>query len=88
MSHFQILLTLTWISDVGFGPVMRYKRLWYAALPMLGMLFGYMAYLLFSSGLIAFNAGSQSNVSSTMLVCFLAGFAANWIICRLSGLSR
>jgi hypothetical protein len=67
------------------GLVTRYKRLWYTALPLLGMVFGYMAYLLFSSGLIAFNAGSQGSTSSTMLVCFLAGFATNWLICRLSG---
>lgn len=70
------------------GLVTRYKRLWYMVLPLLGMIFGYMAYLLFSSGLIAFNANSQSSVSSTMLVCFLAGFATNWFISKLSGLSR
>jgi hypothetical protein len=42
------------------GLATRYKRLWYMAIPLLSMVFGYMAYLLFSSGLIAFNANSQS----------------------------
>lgn len=70
------------------GMVIRYKRLWYMALPLLGMIFGYMAYLLFLSGLIAFNANSQNSVFSTMLFCFFTGFATNWLISKLSGLSR
>ena len=70
------------------GLATRYKRLWYMAIPLLSMVFGYMAYLLFSSGLIAFNANSQSRAFSTMFVCFLTGFLTNWLINRLSRMSR
>ncbi len=70
------------------GLASRYKRLWYTAIPLLSMIFGYMAYLLFSSGLIAFNANSQTRTFSTMFVCFLTGFLTNWLINRLSQISR
>jgi len=70
------------------GLATRYKRLWYMAIPLLSMIFGYMAYLLFSSGLIAFNANSQSRAFSTMFVCFLTGFLTNWLMNRLSRMSR
>ena len=70
------------------GLVTRYKRLWYMTIPLLSMIFGYMAYLLFSSGLIAINANSQSRTFSTMFVCFLTGFLTNWLINRLSRMSR
>ncbi|MCQ8902763.1 MAG: hypothetical protein NQU42_01505 [Methanothrix sp.] len=70
------------------GMVVRYKRIWYTTIPLLSMIFGYMAYLLFSSGLIAFNVKSDDTVFSTMLVCFLTGFMTNWLINRLSNLSE
>jgi len=70
------------------GMATRYKRLWYMTIPLLAMTFGYMAYLLFSSGLVAFNVNSESSIYSTMLFCFLAGFATSWLINRLSALSR
>ncbi len=70
------------------GLATRYKRLWYMAIPLLSMIFGYMAFLLFSSGLIAFNANSQTRTFSTMFVCFLTGFLTNWLINRLSQISR
>ncbi|MDM7934822.1 MAG: hypothetical protein QUS08_05460, partial [Methanothrix sp.] len=71
-----------------YGMVTRYKRLWYMAIPLLSMIFGYMAYLLFSSGMIAINAASQSGAFATMFVCFATGFLTNWLINRLSRLSR
>ena len=70
------------------GLATRYKRIWYMAIPLLSMIFGYMAYLLFSSGLMAFNANSQTRTFSTMFVCFLTGFLTNWLINRLSQISR
>lgn len=70
------------------GLATRYKRLWYMAIPLLSMIFGYMAYLLFSSGLMAFNANSQTRTFSIMFVCFLTGFLTNWLINRLSQISR
>jgi hypothetical protein len=71
------------------GMVVRYKRIWYISLPLLSLIFGYMAYLLFSSGLVVFNVNSQSRVFSTMFVCsFMTGFSTNWLIDKLSNLSR
>lgn len=62
------------------GMAERYKRVWYMAIPPLSMIFGYTAYLLFNSGLLAFNISSESRVFSTMLICFLAGFLTSWMI--------
>lgn len=70
------------------GMAVRYKRVWYITVPLLSLIFGYMAYLLFSSGLVAFNINSQSRTFSTMFLCFLTGFLTSWMIDRLSQLSR
>ena len=70
------------------GAVIRYKRVWYTAIPLLSLIFGYMAYLLFSSGLVAFNVNSQSKIFSSMFVCFLTGFCTNWLIDKLSKISN
>jgi hypothetical protein len=70
------------------GAVIRYKRVWYTAIPLLSLIFGYMAYLLFSSGLVAFNVNSQSKIFSSMFVCFLTGFSTNWLIDKLSKISK
>ena len=70
------------------GMATRYKRLWYMTIPLLSLVFGYMAYLIFSSGLMALNAESQSRIFTTMFICFLTGFVTNWLINRLSQMSR
>lgn len=70
------------------GMAVRYKRVWYTTVPLLSLIFGYMAYLLFSSGLVAFNINSQSRTFSTMFLCFLTGYLTSWMIDRLSQLSR
>jgi hypothetical protein len=70
------------------GMATRYKRLWYMTIPLLSLIFGYMAYLIFSSGLMALNANSQSRIFTTMFICFLTGFVTNWLINRLSQMSR
>ncbi len=71
-----------------YGLATRYKRLWYMAIPLISMVFGYMAYLISSSGLIALNDGIGDGVFSIMFICFLTGFLTKWIINRLSRLSR
>lgn len=71
-----------------YGMASRYKRLWYMAIPLLAMVFGYMAYLLFSSGFIALNGNSQSRDFSIMFICFLTGFLTKWLIVWLSRMSR
>jgi len=71
-----------------YGLASRYKRLWYMAIPILAMIFGYMAYLVFGSGFIALNDSSQSREFSIMFICFLTGFLTKWLIGRLSRMSR
>jgi hypothetical protein len=71
-----------------YGMAIRYKRLWYMTIPLLAMAFGYMAYLLFESGLVAFNFNSEGSIYSTMLFCFLAGFATSWLISKPSAVPR
>ncbi len=68
--------------------VVRYKRVWYVSVPLLSLIFGYIAYLLFSSGIIAFNVNSENKTFSLMFICFLTGFITNWLINRLSHISR
>ena len=71
-----------------YGLASRYKRLWYMAIPLLAMVFGYMAYLVLSSGLIAFNDNSDKRAFTIMFICFLTGFLTKWLINRLSRMSR
>jgi len=71
-----------------YGLASRYKRLWYMALPLLAMIFGYMAYLVFSSGFIALDGDDRSRESSIMFICFMTGFLTKWLVGRLSRLSR
>ncbi|MCJ7445599.1 MAG: hypothetical protein MUO26_13945 [Methanotrichaceae archaeon] len=68
--------------------VVRYKRVWYVSLPLLSLIFGYMAYVIFSSGLVAFNVDSRSSIFSMMFICFLTGFLTNWLTNSLSHYSR
>ncbi|OYV10135.1 MAG: hypothetical protein CG437_464, partial [Methanosaeta sp. NSP1] len=46
-----------------YGLASRYKRLWYMAIPILAMVFGYMAYLVFSSGVIAIDSSQSREFS-------------------------
>lgn len=71
-----------------YNSVLRYKRVWYMAIPLLSLIFGYMAYLLFSSIMMAFRPDLQSKTFAIMLICFITGFLTNWLIDRLSQLSR
>jgi hypothetical protein len=70
------------------GTAVRYKRVWYISLPLLSLIFGYMAYAVFNSGLIAFNINSQNMAFSMMFICFFTGFLTNWLIRGLSFYSR
>ncbi|MBC7121466.1 MAG: hypothetical protein H5T33_07895, partial [Candidatus Methanosuratus sp.] len=71
-----------------YGLATRYKRLWYMAIPLLSMVFGYMAYLISSSGLVALNDDIENGAFSIMFICFTTGFMTKWMINRLSRLSR
>ncbi len=81
---------LTGIADDlrRYGMASRYKRLWYMSIPLLAMIFGYMAYLFVSSGFIALDGSTQSRDFSIMFICFLTGFLTKWLIGRLSRMSR
>jgi hypothetical protein len=71
-----------------YGLASRYKRLWYMAIPLLAMVFGYMAYLVLGSGLIVLDGSSERRVFTIMFLCFLTGFLTKWLINRLSRTSR
>ncbi len=71
-----------------YGLASRYKRLWYMTIPLLAMVFGYMTYLVLSSGLIARDGSSETRVFTIMFVCFLSGFLTKWLISWLSRMSR
>lgn len=71
-----------------YGLASRYKRLWYMAIPLLAMVFGYMAYLILGSGLIALDGSSERRAFTIMFLCFLTGFLTKWMINRLSRVSR
>lgn len=62
--------------------VTRYRRPWYIVLPLLAAIFGYVAYLLLSSCIFAFDTRSQE--SDITLICFAIGFTTNWIARELS----
>ena len=76
------------------GIVTRYKRVWYMTLPVLSLIFGYMAYILVNSGLVAFNASLPTETppitpdNTAMFLCFVAGFSTNWFIDALSKFSK
>ncbi len=57
-------------------------------LPLLAMVFGYMAYLFVGSGFIAINGSTDRQAFSIMFICFLTGFLTKWLIGRLSRMSR
>ncbi|VVB71876.1 Uncharacterised protein [uncultured archaeon] len=71
-----------------YGLASRYKRLWYTAIPLLAMVFGYMVYLLLGSDLVGAGGNMHSKSFTVMFVCFLTGFLTKWLINRLSRLSR
>ena len=71
-----------------YGLASRYKRLWYMAIPLLAMVFGYMAYLVLGSGLIVLDGSSEKRVFTIMFLCFMTGFLTKWLINRLSRTSR
>ncbi|HSN22789.1 MAG TPA: hypothetical protein VLS45_01250 [Methylomicrobium sp.] len=60
----------------------RYRRFWYMAMPLLSMIFGYMAYLVLSSSFIALNDNPQGRDFSIIFICFLTGFLTKWLIDR------
>ena len=81
---------LTGIADDlrRYGMASRYKRLWYMALALPTMVFGYMAYLFVGSGFIALDGSTDRREFSIMFVYFLTGFLTKWLIGRLSRMSR
>jgi hypothetical protein len=67
----------------------RYNRFCYMTIPLLAMVFGYMVFLISSTGFIVLGGSSQSQDFSIMFICFLAGFFTKWLInLRLLLMSR
>jgi len=87
----QIIVGVT--NDVRTdGFVDKYRRIWYYFLPVVGPVFGVIAYILLSlgflslSGITAEQLGKQT--FSVILVCFLAGYSTEWFMGVLGNLTN
>jgi hypothetical protein len=56
---------------------------WFITIPILCMVSGYMAYLIFNNGLIVNGAESLDRVTMTVLICFLAGSISSWYLLKM-----
>lgn len=92
----QIIMTL--VGDIKEdGVVSEHRQLWFAALPLVALVFGYLAYILIDLGVMTL-AGPQSSstatggtqsllsagIGSKILICFLAGYATDDFIKKLT----
>jgi hypothetical protein len=58
----------------------RYKRFCYMTMPLLAMVFGYMAFLVSNSGFIVLDGSTHSSEFPIMFICILTGFFTKWLI--------
>ena len=81
------------------GVVSEHRQLWFAALPLIALVFGYLAYILIDLGITTL-AGPQASLNTTalaatqpplsvgmgpkILICFLAGYATDDFIKKLA----
>jgi hypothetical protein len=56
---------------------------WFITIPILCMVSGYVAYLIFNNGLIVNGAESLDRASMTILICFLAGSISSWYLLKM-----
>ena len=55
---------------------------WFITIPILCMISGYMVYLIFNNGIMGNVAVSPDRVSTTVLICFLAGSISSWYLLK------
>jgi hypothetical protein len=83
-STVQILFGIC--SDLrGAGVIRIYKRSWFWSLSFISLGLGFAMYLTFQCGLLALNFTIDTSTKSLpMLLCFIAGYATDWMRERLS----
>jgi hypothetical protein len=79
----QIMVNVT--NDVKTnGFVQKVRRMWYYLLPIVGPVFGFIAYVLLSLGFLSLSGITAEQLTkttfSTILVCFLAGYSTEWFM--------
>lgn len=83
----QILISTAGdIRDHGY--VARHQRVWYLTLPPIGIVFGLVAFILFKLGLPSLDVSADSNIYLPFLLSFLAGYATDSFMERLSRLAK
>jgi len=86
----QIMVDVT--NDVKTnGYVEEYRRMWYMLLPIVGPVFGVIAYVLLFQGFLSLSGITAQQLGkqtlSVVLVCFLAGYSTQWFMTLLSNLT-
>lgn len=87
----QILVSVA--GDVqGEGYVQDNRQDWYLILPFVSFVFGFLAYILYQTGLISLGVTSTAPAAEAqallpVIVCFLSGYATNWFIKQLDKLA-
>jgi hypothetical protein len=79
----QIMVDVT--NDVKTnGYVQKYRRIWYMLLPIVGPVFGILAYILLLLGFLSLSGVTAQQLGkqtfSAVLVCFLAGYSTEWFM--------
>jgi hypothetical protein len=87
----QILISV--VADVkNDGYSTEYRRVWYTVLPLVGLVFGFIAYMVYEVGLLslaqtASTSSSGSQVFLPALITFLAGYSTDWFMGKLDTLT-
>ena len=83
-STVQILFGIC--SDLrGSGVIRIYKRSWFWSLPFISLGLGFAMYLTLQCGLLSLNSTIDTSTKHLpMLLCFIAGYATDWMRVKLS----
>jgi hypothetical protein len=86
----QIMIDIT--NDLKkSGYVEKYAKIWYMFLPIVGPVFGFLAYVLLSLGFLSLSGITAEQLGkatfSVIVVCFLAGYSTEWFMRQLGKLS-
>jgi hypothetical protein len=79
------------IQNQGYSD--EYRRMWYWVVPLVGVIFGFLAYLLFAVGQLSLGQSPSTTTSASPLFfpiiwCFLAGYSTDWLKSKLDQLAN
>ncbi len=81
------------VADVkNSGYSLEYRRMWYSVLPLVGVIFGFVAYMVFEVGLVSLGQTASiptkgNQVFFPVLITFLAGYSTDWFMAKLDVLA-